>query len=179
MQWTAVPTSDAGLPMFEAPIHEHPVRAILALTALRPEGEPRASWRIRLPATASIRQAARMRTRSRLTVSHWRGDIDTAARVAGEITDNAAKHGQPFSDGCVILRLTVLEVGELLVQVDDADPCFPNFAPLNVGSLETLTGLGFAHRLGAKLDWHMLLEDGSPVGKTVQALLPGTWTEAA
>ena len=88
-----------------------------------------------------------------------------------------ALYGRPFPDGCVTLRLTVLELGELLVQVDDADPCFPNFAALNVGSSETLTGLGFAHGLGAKLDWHMLMEDGSPVGKTVQALLPGTWTE--
>ncbi|WP_225828475.1 ATP-binding protein [Streptomyces naphthomycinicus] len=157
----------------------HPVSTTLTLTALRPEGEPRFRWSKRLPATAGIRQATRIHTRSRLTLAHWMGDIDAAARVAGEITDNAAKHGRPFPDGSVILRLTVLEAGDLLVQVDDADPSVPNFAAVKTGSLGALTGLGFARRLGAKLDWHMLLDDGSPVGKTVQALLPATWTEAA
>lgn len=149
----------------------------MVLTALAPAGDAY-GWGFQLPATDGIRREARIRARSRLTVSHWGGDVDVAARVAGELADNGARHGRPFSDGSVSLRLIVLpETGELLVQVDDAEPTFPGFEAAVRGGPES--GLGLVQRQGVKLDWYVLQEGGDVVGKTVQAVVSGGWDEAA
>jgi hypothetical protein len=157
------------------------VSATVTLTALRPEDEPRFTWSIKLPASSGIRRAARMRARTRLTVSHWPGYVDTAARVAAELAHNAVRHGRPFFDGNIILRLTVdAQTSELVVGVDDANPAFPNFADAQSQPRGTEAGLAFVQHQRAKIDWHVLQDGtGSVLGKTVQATLPGRWEEAA
>ncbi|MEU6475318.1 hypothetical protein ABZ858_00230 [Streptomyces sp. NPDC047017] len=107
--------------------------------------------------------------------------MEAAARVAAELTDNAGRHGRPFVDGCVMLRLTVNpETNELLVQVDDADPSFPRFVDVLSNARRVKSGLGVVLSHRARVERHMLLdEDGAVRGKTVQAKilpgLPGTW----
>ncbi|GAA3304753.1 hypothetical protein [Streptomyces cinereospinus] len=149
------------------------VSATVTLTALQPEGAARQKWSIKLPANSRIRREARTRTRTRLTLSHWIGDIEAAARVAAELADNAAKHGGPFFDGSVILRLSVdPREGDLLVEVDDANPAFPNFEEARSELRGTDTGLGFLRCQRAEISWHVLQDDhGAVLGKTVQAKL--------
>ncbi|MFD7459200.1 MULTISPECIES: sensor histidine kinase [unclassified Streptomyces] len=159
----------------------HPVSATVCLTALQAEGVPRSEWSVELLVNADIRRGARMRTRTRLTVSRWAGNVETAARIAAELADNAAKHGQPFFNGCVILRLgTIPESGELVIRVDDANPVFSGFEEVKAMPRGVQCGLGFVQHQQARLDWHVLQDDdGVVVGKTVKAFLPVTETEAA
>jgi hypothetical protein len=42
-----------------------------------------------------------LRVRPRLTEARWSGNIDIAARIAHQLTDNAVRHGRPFHNGCV------------------------------------------------------------------------------
>ncbi|MFH9672879.1 hypothetical protein ACH4L5_11500, partial [Streptomyces sp. NPDC017405] len=111
-----------GIPAGERPAGTAPVSG-----AVRPEGMARDGWIFTLPATARIRAEAAARVHIRLELSAWPGDTLMAARVAAELADNAARHGGPFLDGSVVLRLTVLEHDALLVRVDDALPRFPDF----------------------------------------------------
>ncbi|OYP19191.1 hypothetical protein CFC35_35800 [Streptomyces sp. FBKL.4005] len=157
------------------------VSATVALTALQPEDEARIKWSMKLPANLRIRREARMRTRMRLTIAHWTGDIDAAARVAAELADNAVKHGGPFLDGSVILRLSVdPKTGELLVEVDDANPAFLNFEEAQSNPRGPDSGLGFVQHQRARLEWHVLQDDhGTVLGKTVKAFVSAPGEEAA
>ncbi|MFH8934131.1 hypothetical protein [Streptomyces griseosporeus] len=152
-----------------------------ALTALQTQDMRQITWSIHLAADICIRREARARTRMRLTVSRWTGDIDTAARVAAELADNGSKHGQPFPDGSVSLRLGVVpESGELLVEVDDAAPFFPQFSEVVAKAHGKGSGLGFVQYQHATINWYVARDDtGSVVGKIVQAVLPEARTKAA
>lgn len=163
------PTAELSKPVTLASV----VSATVVLTALQPEGEARMRWSTRLPANLRIRREARAWTRMRLTMSHWHGDVEAAARVVAELADNAAKHGRPFFDGSVILRLSIApQTGELLVEVDDADPAFANFEEVQSGSCRSDSGLGFVQWQRAKINWHVSQDDdGTVLGKTVQAIL--------
>ncbi|MFF0089307.1 hypothetical protein ACFYSF_05000 [Streptomyces canus] len=163
------PTAERPEPVTLASV----VSATVVLTALQLEDEPRLKWSIKLPANLRIRREARTRMRMRLTMSHWTGDVEAAARIAAELADNAAKHGRPFFDGSVILRLSVApKTGELLVEVDDANPAFPNFEEVQSGLCGSDSGLGFVQYQRARINWHVLQDDhGAVLGKTVQAIL--------
>ncbi|MFF4542283.1 hypothetical protein [Streptomyces aureus] len=133
-------------------------------------------WTTRLVADFGAAANTRLRARPQLTVCSWPGNIDAAARVASHLVDNAVRHGQPFPDGKVVLRMLArLDTDELLIEVDDALPEFPNFGEVANQSPEPClnpTGLWWlAHYRGTlSLDqW-----PGTD-GKTVQALLPATW----
>ncbi|WP_145883806.1 ATP-binding protein [Streptomyces sp. BK340] len=135
---------------------------------------PSFKWETRLVANEAAGANARFRARPRLTVAGWPGDVDVAARIADKLVSNAAAHGKPFGNGCVALRLTVLpKTEDLLIEVDDADPVFPNFDAVNSDAHPAGSGLGWVKRSGAHLFWEEKRDAGDAVvGKTVKALVP-------
>jgi hypothetical protein len=133
---------------------------------------PRLRWSTKLLANEAIGPNARLRVRPRLTVACWPGDVDAAGQISARLTDNAARHGRPFSDGCIILRLTVLaETEELRIEVDDADPNFPDFDTATSAPPEG-RGLWWLQHYGGRLSWEPKRDDdGQVVGKTVTAIV--------
>ncbi|MGK3943364.1 hypothetical protein ABK046_33605 [Streptomyces caeruleatus] len=107
-------------------------------------------------------------------MANWPGDVEAASLIAGWIVDNAARHGSPFSDGRIILRMEVMEESrELRIYADDADPTFPNFDQVVEGSAESESGLWWVAGLGGRVSWHLKRDEGGPVlGKAVQVVLP-------
>ncbi|MGW1728902.1 hypothetical protein ACWCQK_39315 [Streptomyces sp. NPDC002306] len=149
------------------------------VTLLPLEAETRFRWSTSLVANAGAGPNARLRVRPSLTMGHWHGNVDTAARVADKLVDNAVRHGGSLDDGCVVLRLSVLaETGELLIEADDGLPGFPGFEDVADQSAEpkgTPKGLRWVAHYGGRLSWDVLLSaDDVVVGKTVQAILPAT-----
>ena len=99
-QQSPVPASDA-----EHTGQRHPSATV---SLLPPQQQtPRLDWTNKLLANRGAGPNARLRVRPRLTVAFWAGDVDAAAQVADKLVDNAVKHGMPFSDGCVSIRLRV------------------------------------------------------------------------
>ncbi|MER6678146.1 hypothetical protein [Streptomyces sp. NPDC000983] len=162
------------------------------VTVLRPAGvttallplpveRPAFNWVTPLVADTGAAANARLRTRPQLTICRWPGSIDAAARVAARLVDNAARHGKPFSDGTVVLRLLAHpDTDELLVEVDDALPDFPGFAQAAKPSREPRPvppGLWWVSHYGGTLAWDLLKDDGVACGKTVQAILPARWED--
>ncbi|MEU6379524.1 hypothetical protein [Streptomyces sp. NPDC046909] len=91
--------------------------------------------------------------------------------------DNAVRHAQPFQDGKYPLRAFILPTNELVVEVEDQTPEFPNFA----GAIAweptdedvPPRGLWWVRRYGGRLSYALLKDGaGQAVGKTVQVLLP-------
>ncbi|MEV6786817.1 hypothetical protein [Streptomyces sp. NPDC051098] len=112
-------------------------------------------------------QLARLHGRTRLTMARWRGNQETAVVVAGLLTANAVVHANPgpLDDRrCLGLRLAVTEADELLIDVSDPLPHFPDFAAAAAG--ERGRGLWQVARLGCDLTW-FLTDDGD--GKVVRA----------
>ncbi|MFF8431056.1 hypothetical protein ACF07Y_39165 [Streptomyces sp. NPDC016566] len=151
----------------------HPVSATVVLLPLEPEPTSRLRWGTRLLVDEGTRRNARIQVRTRLTVANWTGDVDAAARVAAELAANAAQHGRPFEDERVALRLHLRsESGVLLIEMDDANPDFPDFAVAASGRRGAESGLGFARRQGAQLSWDVSTDpDGAVLGKTVRAVV--------
>ncbi|MGQ4344100.1 hypothetical protein [Streptomyces sp. SAS_275] len=123
---------------------------------------------------------ARLRVRPWLTVGRWTGNVDQAARVADKLVDNAIRHGVALPDDLVILRLIVLDATqELLIEVDDALPGFPDFERVANQSGEPNgkpTGLWWVAHYHARLAWDVRRDaDDAVIGKTVQAILPASW----
>ncbi|WP_079189175.1 ATP-binding protein [Streptomyces kebangsaanensis] len=178
------PTERTALPSLktEAPpaAEKHPVSATVILLPLQPEEEPRWAWKTKLRADAGAGPNARLRLRPRLTMAVWAGNIDIAARIADKLVDNAARHGKPFGDGCVGLGLTLFPgTDELLIEVDDAAPEFPDFETVACGA-PAGRGLWWVEHYRARLSWDVKKDkDGQVVGKTVQALVPVSWRELA
>ncbi|MBG7704817.1 hypothetical protein HCJ76_43850 [Streptomyces sp. MC1] len=163
--------------------HPHPVSATVALLPLMMDPEtPRFRWDTKLMANEAAGPNARLRARPRLTVARWSGDVDLAAQVIDKLVDNAARHGKPFSDDCVHVRLTVLsETDELRIEVDDADASFPDFDAIVSGSHPRGRGLWWVQRYGGRLSWEVKRDDDERVvGKTVTAVMqPAGGREAA
>ncbi|MFG2961366.1 hypothetical protein ACGF5O_47585 [Streptomyces sp. NPDC048291] len=98
------------------------------------------------------------------------------------LTDNAVRHGRPFTpDRRIWLRLMCLAATEeLIVEVDDADPAFPGFEKLAVApSVGTIpTSLWWLHRNQGFLAWQIKRDlNDTPLGKTVQVVLPQRWAQ--
>ncbi|WP_251096666.1 hypothetical protein [Streptomyces sp. Caat 7-52] len=140
---------------------------------LEPEQSPCFTWEASLTANEAAGRGARFRVRPRLTVACWTGDVETASRITDALVDNAAKHGAPFNDGCVDMRLRVLPGTEgLHIEVDDADPEFRNFDAVTSPAHAEGRGLWWVKHCGGQLSWCELRDDaGRVVGKTVTARL--------
>ncbi|MFE1289659.1 ATP-binding protein [Streptomyces sp. NPDC058751] len=154
-----------------------PSTAPTTLLPLRTEAKPAFEWSTILRADAGAGPNARLRVRPWLTVARWQGDVDVAARVAAKLVDNAVRHGKPLTDGCVSLHLIVTpDTHELLIEVDDDYPEFPDFEKAATQSRAvsgTLTGLGWVTRYQGRLSWDVRRDaHDEVVGKTVQAVLP-------
>ncbi|MFJ9729459.1 hypothetical protein ACIRP3_42685 [Streptomyces sp. NPDC101209] len=136
-------------------------------------------WDWRLQADQGAGSNARLRVRTRLTMAHWPGDVEVAARMASHIADNAAKHGSPFCDNRIILRMEVMqESHELRIFADDADPAFPNFAEVSGGFAATKSGLWRITESGGCVSWYVKQDDGTVLGKTVQVIVPAEGGQA-
>ncbi|MEU9273241.1 hypothetical protein AB0E04_48995 [Streptomyces sp. NPDC048251] len=159
----------------------HPVAAVMTLMPLEPEKEPPFTYKVRLQANAMAGPNARLRARTQLTIAHWAGNVDAASRVCDKLVDNAFRHGRAFRDGRLPFRLTVHpETHELLIEVDDADPEFPDFPQAAELEGKTPTGLWWVDHYKGRLAYTKRTDDyGEVVGKTVQAVLPVNWDEAA
>jgi anti-sigma regulatory factor (Ser/Thr protein kinase) len=127
---------------------------------------------IDLPANASAAGLARIQARTLLTVLSWPGNQHLATDVLHVLVDNAVEHaltpgrtGQRLS-AC----LSVTEAHELLVDVTDPVPQFPEFDKAVAG--ESGRGLWKIARQGAALSWFVVGSDFD--SKTVRAVLrPG------
>ncbi|MFJ5779747.1 hypothetical protein [Streptomyces sp. NPDC093094] len=154
-------------------LQPHPVSSTIALLSLMADPEPfRFRWTSKLLANEASGPNARLRVRPRLTAVCWSGDIDAAGQISGKLVDNAARHGTPFHDGCVELRLTVLpDTDELHIEVDDADPAFPAFGTA-IAAAPQQSGLWWVQHYGAHLSWKPKLDDdGNVIGKRVTAVV--------
>ncbi|MFV5994997.1 ATP-binding protein [Streptomyces sp. NPDC056231] len=124
-----------------------------------------------LPTDPSAAGLARIQARTLLTVLSWPGNQHLAIDVLHVLIDNAMQHaltpgrnGQQFG-AC----LSITEAHELLIDVTDPTPMFPEFGKAIAGELGR--GLWDITRQGAALTWFV-----SPKfdGKTVRAALrPG------
>lgn len=140
---------------------------------------PHFQWATSLVANQGAGPNARLRVRPQLTIGHWRGHVDQAARIADKLVDNAVRHGKAFADGRINLRMTILaDTDELLVEVDDADPEFPNFDEVANRAGEpggTPTGLWWVAHYRGRMSWDIKKnQEDVVVGKVVQAILPAT-----
>lgn len=179
IQQSDTSTSDAVVPLTDRSVSEDPRTATATLLPPRLEEKPAFEWSTALLANGGAGPNARLRARPWLRTGHWRGNTDIATRVADKLVDNAVRHGGPFNDGCVSLHLIVSEdTRELLVEVDDANPEFPDFEKVANLSGEPdgrPTGLWWVAHYRGRMSWDVKRDvDGTVVGKTVQAILPLT-----
>jgi anti-sigma regulatory factor (Ser/Thr protein kinase) len=126
---------------------------------------------LQLPSDASAPGLARLQARTHLTMLAWPGNQLTAIDTLHCLIKNAVQHalesgaaGQRFG-ACI----SVTEAHELLIDVTDPNPTFPDFDKAVAGELGR--GLWGIKRQGAMLSWFVTPEFD---GKTVRAVLrPG------
>ncbi|MFF4575684.1 ATP-binding protein [Streptomyces sp. NPDC001410] len=164
-EWGVSPdgtTTWCTLPLTEGPSDMEPA----ALTAPVLREVP-----LSLPAGPTAVSAARIEGRTLLTVLDWPGNVHAAIDVLHCLVDNAVAYGlAPGNTGESLgVRLRVTEAHELLIDVTDPNPTFPNF-PEAVDGTEG-RGLWNARQLGARLSWFVASDFE---GKTVRATMnPG------
>ncbi|KAB1989788.1 hypothetical protein [Streptomyces triticiradicis] len=160
--------------------------AVLHAVGAVPSLLPLAAESTRFAFSSSLDSDGRAAPRTRvigrqwLTIGRWAGNIDAAARVADKLVDNAVRHGKPFDDGKIVLRMLALgETEELLIEVDDAYADFPDFDQVSRPNREPCsapTGLWWLAHYYGTLSWASKQDDtGQVIGKTVQAILPVRW----
>jgi len=125
---------------------------------------------LRLPGSPVALTRANIQGRTELTLLGWPGNHHAAVQVLYVLVHNALTHGitpgQPGQTLTAWLRVT--DADELLIDVADPNPDFPDFDKAIAG--ERGRGLREAQRLGARIGW---LPD-APHGKTVRAVMkPG------
>ena len=126
---------------------------------------------LHLPAHPSAVRIARVSGRTTLAMLDWPGDGHAAIAVLASLVDNAVTHGlQHGQDGqSISARLSLTEARELVIDVTDPTPHFPDFLEAVDGARGR--GLWNARQRGARLSW--FIAPGSD-GKTVRATLkPG------
>jgi hypothetical protein len=143
----------------------------------RIDGEPAYQWEDRLKGDEYVGSNVRLRVRPRLTVARWPGNIDVATRVCGHLMDNVIRHARLFPDGMVAIRLICpSRRGNLIIEVNDALPDFPNFDEIvsqGTDGYPPVTGLWWVAHAEGRLAWDLLRnDDGEVIGKTVQVVLP-------
>ncbi|MEV6056925.1 ATP-binding protein [Streptomyces sp. NPDC052107] len=124
-----------------------------------------------LPSDPSAAGLARIQARTLLTVLSWPGNQHLAVDVLHVLVDNAVQHALTPGKAGQHLRacLSITEAHELLIDVTDPDPAFPEFDKAVAGELGC--GLWEIARQGAILTWFVDAKNG---GKTVRAALcPG------
>ncbi|MBK3639479.1 hypothetical protein JHN46_02160 [Streptomyces sp. MBT33] len=130
------------------------------------------SFQTELPGKQSAVKMSRWWIRGCLPALRWEGPVLEAVGVVSRLVDNGFRHGLPpgaVNESRLVLRAAVTEAGDLVIDVTDPTPAFPDFAAAREGEM----GLGLRRvaALGARLTW-FLHSDGS--GKTVRAVLaPG------
>ncbi|WP_432190286.1 hypothetical protein [Streptomyces sp. Tue6028] len=181
-----VSTGVVLLPQQDEQGEDQPTPSTISHLPAQQHDVPRYTWSTRLTGSPNAGPNARLRVRTRLTVAHWSGNIDAAARVADKLVDNAVRHADPFGPGkgFVELRLTVLPAEELLIEVDDALPLFPDFEAVATQSCEPAgvpKGLWWVRHYRGALSWAPKKDDvtGDVIGKTVQAVLPTAWAASS
>jgi hypothetical protein len=125
--------------------------------------------RTELPGDISAVRAARMWIRTIIPALRWVGSIVQAAEVVARLVDNAVRHGMPdhATTQTFLLRTAVNAAGDLIIDVSDLNPSFPDFDAAVRG--EKGRGLWQVAHLGARVV-RFLPHEG--VGKTVRAVLP-------
>ncbi|MFJ7773218.1 ATP-binding protein [Streptomyces sp. NPDC097107] len=122
-----------------------------------------------LPPDSSASTIARISGRTRLTVLNWPGNVHAATDVLGCLVDNVAEHGSAAAGETgqgLSVRLSVTEAHELLIDVTDPDPTFPDFTDAVDGAVGR--SLWNARQLGARLSWFIASDSA---GKTVRATM--------
>jgi anti-sigma regulatory factor (Ser/Thr protein kinase) len=129
-----------------------------------------------LPADPSAAGLARIEARPLLTVLGWPGNQLLAIDVLSVLVDNAVQHGlaRAKTGQRIGARLSVTETRELLVDVTDRVPQFPDFDEAVAGAARR--GLWKIAQQGASLSWFI----AGPAfdAKTVRAVLqptPADW----
>ncbi|OEJ62781.1 hypothetical protein BGM19_03490 [Streptomyces agglomeratus] len=125
---------------------------------------------LRLPADSSAVSIARIRGRMLLTVLSWHGNQAAAIDVLYVLVHNALQHGSSPESTTQELNVwfRITKTHDLLIDVTDPNPSFPNFDAAVTGKLGR--GLWGAQRLGASITWF----PADPQGKTVRATMrPG------
>lgn len=165
-EWGVSPdgtTTWCTLPLTKGPEQMEPVAVIAPVLREIP---------MDLPADKSATVLARVQARFMLTMMDWPGNQHHAVDVLHTLVDNAVQHAltpgepnRPFG-AC----LSVTEAHELLVDVTDPLPLFPDFDHAVTG--ETGRGLWDITHKGGRLSWFVVGDNFA--GKTVRAVLrPG------
>ncbi|WP_371605065.1 ATP-binding protein (plasmid) [Streptomyces sp. NBC_01220] len=121
--------------------------------------------RLQLPPDPSALKMARINGRTKLTMLNWQGNQHGAVNVLYVLVNNALRHGLPpgATQGLEVwLRIT--EAHDLIIDVTDPDPTFPDFDQAVAGHLGQ--GLWGARQLGASITWFPEVR-----GKTVRATM--------
>ncbi|WP_128378546.1 ATP-binding protein [Streptomyces cavernae] len=150
------------LPLTEGPSDMEPAAATAPVVREIP---------LDLPADPSATGLARVQGRTRLTMLRWPGNQHLAVDVLHVLINNAVQHaltpekeGQRFG-----ARLSITQANELLIDVTDPNPTFPDFDEAIAGELGR--GLWAIARQGVDITWSV---NSDFDGKTVRATLrPG------
>ncbi|WP_432016504.1 ATP-binding protein [Streptomyces hydrogenans] len=122
---------------------------------------------LHLPCNPAALGLASIQGRTQLALLGWPGNQHAAVQVLYALVRNALAYGitpgQPGQFLTAALRVT--EADELLIDVTDPNPTFPDFDKAIVGELGQ--GLWEAQRLGATIDWFL----SAAPGKTVRAVM--------
>ncbi len=126
---------------------------------------------IQIPSDSSGLRLARIHSWTAFTALDWPGDHHAAFGVLHSLVSNALRHGVtpawPSPELAIWVRVT--EAHELIIDVKDPNPDFPEFEKNVVGELGR--GLWVARRSGAAVSWSPDPHEG---GKTVRAVMqPG------
>lgn len=121
---------------------------------------------LELPPDPSAVTIARVSGRTKLTMLDWPGNVHAAVDVLGCLVDNAVAHGLTAGQAgqCLSARLGITEARQLIIDVTDPNPTFPDFAEAVDGT--TGRGLWNARQHGARLSWFIASDSD---GKTVRA----------
>ncbi|MET7607073.1 ATP-binding protein [Streptomyces avermitilis] len=126
---------------------------------------------IQLPGNPSAVTRARTIARSGITVLGWQGDVHAATEVVARLVGNGVAHGvvPHFPGKGVTIQLRINETRQLVIDVSDPNPKFPDFEAALQG--EQGQGLWEVQRRHAEITWFI---PPNGTGKTVRATMtPG------